>query len=114
MEQYERDDDDHHDGPETDKVGRQDGSVSVSEDNKVVSLDIKEGQDEVSPSILDQDLGPTLEAIFVDGVGGVDNVEQDVVEKGLECRDRGALPSKEGCKGIGTSLAEGKSLTGQC
>ena len=109
-EEDERDGYDHDDGPERDQLGGEDRCVAVTENDKVVSLDIKESQDDVPPAILEDHARPLLEAVAVDGVAGVDEVEQHVVEEALECWDRGSFGSEERGEGVCSGLAESDSL----
>ena len=104
------DDDDHDDGPETDELCRQDSRVSVAEHDKVITLDIEKGQDDISPAVLENHITPALPAIAIDSVAGVDDVEQDVVEEGLKGRDRGALCGEKRGKCVGTGLTESRGL----
>lgn len=112
MEEEERDDDDGDDGEEVDELRGQDGGVPVREHGEVVSLDVEEGEDDVFPTIFQQEAEPALEAAAVQGVGGVDDVEEDVVEEGLEGGDGGALGDEEGGEGICGCDAESEDLTG--
>lgn len=91
VQETEGDDDDGDDGEEVDQLRRQDGRVSVSQDGEVVPLHVEEGENDVFPAILEHQTAPAFEAVPVEGEGGVDDIEQDVVEEGLKGRNRGAL-----------------------
>ena len=54
------------------------------------------------PPVLEEKPGITLEAIAVDSVRGVDDVEEDVIEEGLEGGDGGALSGEEGRECVGS------------
>lgn len=85
----------HDDCPKANKLCRQDCGVLVAENDKVIAFDVEKGQDDIAPAIFEDDLGPPLEAIFVDCVRCVDDVEKDVSEEGLKGRNRGALSGEE-------------------
>ena len=48
------------------------------------------------PTILVDKATPLLEAVSVPGVRGVADVEEQIIEEGLESRDRSALLNQEG------------------
>ena len=91
-------------------MGAQNCSVTVGEDGEVVALDVEEGEDDVFPAILEDDLAPLCEAILADGVVGVDDVEQHIVEEGLEGGDGGAFNDEEGGERVGACDADGEDL----
>lgn len=108
FEEDERDGDNDDDGPEVDELGGEDGRVAVGEDNEVVAFDVEEGEDEKAPAILPNETGPAAKAVLVQGVGRVDDVEEDVVEERLEGGDRGARLAKERRERIGGRGTEGQ------
>lgn len=96
-------------------VGGGEGFTSVCQDGEVVALDIAEGEEEVFPAEtpgLDY-VPPALPAIEIDGVGGVDDVEENVVEEGLQPRDGGSNLGEQGRKSVGAGDAQRKHLTEQ-
>ena len=125
VEEEEGDCDDEDDGPEVDELGGEDGGVAVGEDGEVIAFNVEEGEDDVwmrviigwlrgrgkvvsrgmrgltFPPVFEEEAGVAFEAVTVDGVGGVDNVEEDIVEEGLEGGDGGAASGEEGREGIG-------------
>ncbi|KAB8801894.1 hypothetical protein FH972_026715 [Carpinus fangiana] len=109
-EHEEGDDDDDDNGPEVDQLGAQDAGVAVGEDEEVVAHGVEEAQDQVAPALGDQHAGPLLEAVAVDGVGGVDEIEQDVVEQGLEGGDRGVGVEEQAGESVGARDAQRKDL----
>lgn len=113
LEEEEGDDDHDDNGPEVDELGGQDGGVAVGQDDEVVALDVEEGQDQEAPAVLEHHLAPALEAVLVDGVAGVDDVEQHVVEEGLEGRDAGALARQQLAERVGRRDADGEHLAQQ-
>lgn len=90
-QEAKRDDDDGDDGEEVDELRGEDGGVAVGEHGEVVPLHVEEGEDDVFPAMAEHEAAPAGEAVAVEGEGGVDKVEQDVVEEGLEGGDGGAL-----------------------
>lgn len=84
MQEGEGNDHNNHNRPEVDELGGEDGRVAVSENYKVVAFYIEESKDDVPPPVFDKHPTPFLEAVLVDGVGGVDEIKENVVEEGLE------------------------------
>lgn len=76
-------------------MGGENGRVAVGENDKVVAFYIKESEDDVPPPVFDKHPAPFLEAVFVDGVRGVDEVKENVVEEGLERWYRSSLLAEE-------------------
>jgi hypothetical protein len=95
LQEEERDDDYDDDGPKVDELRGQNGGVTVGEYYEVVPFDVEEGQDKEAPAVEDDQTSPLLEAVLVDGVGGVDQVQEDVVEERLEGGDRGSFIGEE-------------------
>ena len=91
-------------------MGGQDGRVPIREHGEVVALDVEKGEDDVFPAILENHAAPFGEAVLGDGVGGVDEVEEDVIEEGLEGRDGGAFHHQQGGEGVGAGDADGEDL----
>ena len=91
FEEDEGDDDDGDDGEEVDELGGEDGCVAVREYGEVVAFDVEEGEDDVFPAVFYQEGEVAARFVPVDGVGCVEEVEEDVVEEGLEGGDGGAL-----------------------
>lgn len=113
-QQGEGDEDDHDDGPEVDELGAEDGGVAVCEHDEVVPLDVAEGEDEVLPPVAPDELRPPLAgAVAVEGEGGVDEGEQDVVEERLEGRDGGSCGREQAREGVGRRDAEREYLPTQ-
>lgn len=110
LEEEEGNDHNADNGPEVDELRRQDVCVSVSQNRKVVSLDIQKRHDEVLPSILHSDAPPALDAVLVEEPGRVHNEHEDVVEDGLEGRDVGAGVGEEAGEGVGGRDAQGEDL----
>jgi len=54
--------------------------VAVGQHGEVVSFDVHEGEDDVFPAVDEEEFEVFLEAVAVDGVGCVDEGEEDVVE----------------------------------
>lgn len=81
--------------------------IAICQHNKIVSLNVHKSQDEEAPAVFDKETPPFLEAVFVDGVRGVDDVEQDIVKEGLEGGNRGALVREQSrecvCRGDANS-----------
>ena len=78
----------HDDGPEVDQLRAEDGGVAVREHGEVVALYVEEGEDEIFPAALHDDrVHVAPEAVLVDGVSGVEQIEQYVVPEGLEGGD---------------------------
>ena len=107
-EETDRDDDD--DGPEVDELGGEDGGVAVGEHGEVVALDVAEGEDDVLPAVPEHHARPAAQPVAVEGVAGVDEVEQDVVEEGLEGRDGGPFHDEEGGQGVRAGDADSEDL----
>ena len=101
-EKEKGDNDDEDNGPEVDELGGKDGCVAVSQDSEVVALDVAEGENDVLPAPCPEEAQVSLEAVAVDGVGGVDEVQEDVVEEALKGGDRGALVVEESGEGVGS------------
>ena len=82
------DDDDEDDGPEVDQLRGEDGGVSVCEDGEIISFHVEEGEKEVFPAVAEEDgVDIWAEAVTVEGVARVEQVEEEVVPKRLEGRD---------------------------
>lgn len=71
------------------------------------------GQTRTFPAIVDADLEPLLEAVFVEGVGREDDIENDVIEERLEGGDVRAVIGQELSEGVCAREAEGEDLTAQ-
>lgn len=69
------------------KIGEEETYVSVCQNNKVIPFHVKEGQDEEAPSIFQDELPPLLKPVLVYRPAGVDEIQQHIVEEGLEGRD---------------------------
>ena len=110
-EKNKRNHDDQHNRPEIDQLRRKDRGIAIRKHGKVVTLDVEEREDHVAPSVLPDEARPALEAVLVDGPGGVDEVEQDVVEPGLKGGDGGALGDEEGGEGVGRGDAKRQDLS---
>ena len=82
--------------------------VAIGQHDKVVSLDVEEGQDEESPAVCDEEAQPLFPPVLVNRVRGVDQVEQHVVEQRLEGGDRSALVGEEGRQRVGRGDANGQ------
>lgn len=54
---------------------------------------------------------PAFETVFVEGYRSPDNIEEDVVEKGLKGRDVGPGAGEEGGEGVCACYAEGEDLS---
>lgn len=105
-EKRQNDDDD--DGPEVDELSGEDSGVAVGKDDEVVAFDVDEGEDEETPAVFQDDLEPAFEAELVERVARVDEVEEDVVEEGLEGGDRSALVAEELRERVRRGDADGK------
>ncbi len=91
-------------------MGTQNRGVAVREHCEVVALDIEEGEDDVLPAISEDNAAPFGESVSVDGVGSVDEVEEDVVEESLEGGDGSAFGHQQRGKRIGAGDTEGEDL----
>jgi len=78
---------DHDDRPEIDELRREDGGVAVRQDCEVVALDIQEREDDVFPAIFGKEADVARGFVAVQGVGRVDDVEEDIVPKRLKGGD---------------------------
>ena len=65
------------------------------------------------PPALPEHAKPAFNTILINGVGGEDEIQQTVVEEGLESGDRRLLVCKEGVERIRTSVGDGKELSTQ-
>jgi hypothetical protein len=110
LENNQRDDDYHNDGPEAEKLSGQEIGILVGQHDKVVALDIQEGQYKESPAIFYNHLTPFGKAILVDGEGGVYDVQQNIVEEGLESRNTRASSINQRCEGVCSSLSQSNDL----
>lgn len=111
LEKEEGNDHDTDDSPKVDELGRQNVGVSVGQNSKVVSLNVQERHDEILPAILDSNLPPTTNTIFVEEDWGVDEEHEDVVEDGLEGGNVCARIGKEAGEGVGGRDAQSKNLS---
>ena len=102
---------DEDDGPEVDELRGQDGGVAVGQHGEVVALDVEEREDEVLPPEMPQEPQVPREAILVDCESGVRQVEEDVIEEGLEGGDGNAFVCEKGRKGVCGREAEGEDLS---
>ena len=91
----------------------EDGGVAIGEHSEVVAFDVEEGEDQVAPAVFPDEARPAFGAVFVEGIGGIDEVEKDVIKPGLEGGDRGALRDEEGGEGVCRGDAEGEDLAGR-
>lgn len=86
-----RDDDHGDDCEEVDQLCRQDGGISVGKHGEIVTFNVEEGKDDVLPPIFEQKPTIALKPVAVKGVGGVDDIEQDIHEESLKGGDGSAL-----------------------
>jgi hypothetical protein len=86
---------------------REDSRVSIGKNSEVIALHVEERQDDVFPAIAAQKTTISLPAIAVDSEAGVNDIEEDVIEKSLESGDRGSLIDKQGSERVRGSDAEG-------
>ena len=84
--------------------------IPISKDGKVVPLDIQKRQNDILPTILEHELDPPLDAIFVDRIRAVDQREKDVVPQSLESGNGEGLRGKERGEGVGGCDAESQDL----
>jgi hypothetical protein len=110
LENNQRDNNDHNNSPEAEKLGGQQICILVGQHDEVVALDIQEGQNEESPTIFYNHLTPFGEAILVYGEGGVYNVQQNIVEEGLESRNTRASIIDQRREGVRSSLRQSNDL----
>lgn len=78
VQEDERNDNDADDGPETKQLGAQQRGIAISKNHEVISFDIQERKDEITPAILVKKTKPFLETVLVDSDTGVDQVEDHV------------------------------------
>jgi hypothetical protein len=71
-------------------------NISIRQHNEIISLHIHKSQYKEPPPIFQDQLTPFLEAVFINRVARVYDVEQHVVEEGLEGWDRSAFVGEEG------------------
>jgi hypothetical protein len=110
LENDQRDNNDHDNSPEAEKLGGQQVCILVGQHDEVVAFDIQKGQDEESPTIFYNHLTPFGEAVLVNGEGGVYNVQQNIVEEGLESRNTRASIIDQRCEGVRSSLRQSNDL----
>jgi hypothetical protein len=110
LEDDQRDNNDHNDCPEAEKLSGQNICILVGQHDEVVALDIQEGQNEESPTIFYNHLTPFGEAVLVNGEGGVYNVQQNIVEEGLESRNTRASIIDQRCEGVCSRLRQSNDL----
>lgn len=110
----EGDDNDADYGPEIQKLSRKEVGVAVSEDGEVIAFYIHKTQQDVLPAIDEEDFEVFLDTVAIDGIGGVNDGEKDVVEKGLKGGNGGSFVDKESGKGVGCCNAKGKHLSVSC
>ena len=75
VQEDEGEDHDDGDAPEIDQLGAEHGGVFVGEDGEVVPFHVAEGEDEVLPSVVQDQPEPAPEAIAVESVRGEDQRE---------------------------------------
>lgn len=63
------------------------------------------------PTIFQQEAIPFLEPVGIEGVRRINDIQEDVVEKGLKGRDGSALGNQQRRKSIGGCDSESKNLT---
>jgi len=110
LENDQRDDYYHDNGPEAEKLSRQKVRVLVGQHDEIITLDIQEGQYEESPAIFYNHFSPFGKAVLVDGEGSVYDVQQNIVEEGLESRNTRASSIDQGCEGVRSSLSQCNDL----
>jgi len=84
--------------------------VTICQNCEVVSFHVQERENGIFPSVNKKEFEVLLGSITVYSIGRVNNSEEDVVEEGLESRDRSSFVDEEGRKSIGPSDAQGKDL----
>lgn len=93
------------------RIGGEEKRTAISQYREVVPLHIQKCQDEILPSILEQESPPLLEAIFVERERRIDEIQEHVIPKRLESWDRKGLGRQQRRKGISPCNAERKDLS---
>ena len=71
------------------------------------------GNERTLPTILEHQLTPFLEPIPVDGVAGIDDIKQYVVEQSLKSRNASALDDQQSGQGVCAGDADRQDLAEQ-
>lgn len=113
LEEQERDDDDHHDGPEVDQLGAEHGGVLVGQHDEVVALDVAECEDDIFPAVGVDYTEPALESVTVYRVRSKNACQHDVVQQRLERGDGPALLAQKRGEGTSGGVGDGEQLSDQ-
>ena len=71
-----------------------DSRISISKHSEVIPLDIEKRQNYILPTVLQDKLDPSLEAVSIDCIRAVYEREKDVVPQCLKRRDGKRLRSE--------------------
>jgi hypothetical protein len=98
-------------GPEVQKLCREDIGVAVSQYCKVIPLNIHETENNILPSINHEQFKVLFKAVVVDGIRCIDKCEEDIVKECLEGRNGRSFIGKQGGESIRCCDAEGEDLS---